>query len=257
MTLIKTANEIEILKQGGKILGRVLGLLVKQVKPGISTAELDLLAREEILKSGATPSFPGYKIASDTIPFPAALCTSIDDEVVHCIPNQNRILKSGQVIGLDLGVKFQGLYTDAAVTVPVGKVDAQAENLIATTRQALANGIAQVKPGKTIGDIANAIETTAKKAGLAVIRDLVGHGVGHAIHERPIVPNYGRAGSLEKLEQGMVLAIEPMFNLGSHLIKFLPDGWSVVTADGSLSAHFEHTIVVTSSGCEVLTTADE
>ncbi len=253
MSLIKTPSEIKILQKGGKILGKILALLASRVKPGISTLDLDLIARAEIKKAGAKAAFPGYRIGPHVPPFPAALCTSIDDEVVHGIPRAARILQEGQIIGLDLGIKYQGLYTDAAVTVPVNKVSRQAAKLIEITREALGVGIAQVKPGNSIGDIAHAIEQTAKEAGFGVIRDLVGHGVGHRIHEKPMVPNYGRAGTLEKLRVGMVLAIEPMFTAGNHQIRFLDDGWSVVTADGSISAHFEHTVAVTEDGHVVLT----
>lgn len=253
MALTKTPEEIKILGEGGKILGKILALLAKNVRPGISTLDLDTLARQEIKKAGAIAAFPGYQIAHDSPPYPAALCTSIDDEVVHCIPRESRILQEGQIIGLDLGIKYQGLYTDAARTVAVGKVSDTSRKLVEVTRQALQQGITKVKPGRTIGDVAHAIEQTAKAAGFGVIRDLVGHGVGHSIHEPPQVPNYGRPGTLGKLVPGMVIAIEPMFTTGGHQIRFLDDGWTVVTADGSLSAHFEDTVVVTPTGCRVLT----
>ncbi len=253
MALIKTPQEIKILREGGRILAGILALLAEAVRPGISTLELDSLARTAIAKAGAEAAFPGYQTHADAPPFPAALCTSINEEIVHCIPNDKRILEEGQIIGLDLGIKYRGLFTDAAITVAVGEVSEETQRLIAVTQQALRAGIKEVKPGKTVGDIAVAIEQTAKQAGFGVVRDLVGHGVGHAVHEPPNVPNYGQPGTLETLRVGMVLAIEPMFTLGTHLVKFLDDGWTVVTADGSLSAHFEHTVAVTEHGSLVLT----
>lgn len=253
MALIKTSEEIETLREGGKILAAILKLLEKRITPGVSTMDLENLALAEIKKAGAEPAFKGYQPGRDQSPFPAALCTSIDAEVVHCIPKDNRVLKEGEIISLDLGIKYKGLFTDAAITVPVGRVTAEAQKLLRTTERALAAGIAQIKPGNTIGDIAHAIEKVGKSARLGVIRDLIGHGVGHAVHESPSVPNYGKPGTLEKLEPGMVLAIEPMFTLGDFRIKFLDDGWTVITADGSLAAHFEHTVAVTETGYIVLT----
>jgi methionyl aminopeptidase len=253
MSLVKTAKEIETLREGGKILAAILSLVAKRVRPGITTRELDELAREEIKKAGATSAFEGYKIVPDGPPYPAVLCTSINDEVVHGIPSRTRVLKDGDIIGLDFGIKYQGLYTDAAITVPVGTVSSDAHKLIATTELALEKGIEQAVPGHTIGDIAAAIQKVADEAGFGIIRDLVGHGVGHAIHEMPNVPNYGRAGSMPRLKVGMVLAIEPMFTTGSYQVKFLLDRWTVATADGSLAAHFEHTIALTQNGPVILT----
>lgn len=253
MSLIKTPAEIQDLREGGKILGRILSLLAAAVKPGITTGYLESLARDQIKKAGASPAFLGYTPGPGFTKYPAALCASLNDEVVHCIPNRSRVCGEGDVLSLDLGIKFKGLYTDAALTVPVGRVSDRAQSLIAVTRSALAEGIRQVKPGNRIGDVAVAISKVAKAHGFAVIRDLVGHGVGHEIHEKPAVPNYGRPGTLEKLEPGMVLAIEPMFTAGTHLIRILDDGWGIVTADGSLAVHFEHTVAVTENGCEILT----
>lgn len=253
MALIKTDKEIEILHEGGRILWRVLQAVAGTAKKGISTWDLDKLAREEIKKTDAEPAFPGYKIGKSIPAYPAVLCTSINDEIVHGIPDKKRILKSGDIIGLDLGIKYKGLYTDAAVTVAVGEISANAKRLVSAAKLALEKGIEQVRPGNTLGDVGAAIEAVARKEKLGVIRDLVGHGVGHAIHEPPNVPNYGKPGTLEKLVPGMVIAIEPMFTLGGHEIALLDDGWTMVTADGSLAAHFEKTVAVTESGCLVVT----
>ena len=255
MSLIKTTEEMAALREGGQILASILKLLAEAVKPGITTHFLDELARKEIGRAGAEPAFLGYKISHDTIPYPAALCTSIDNEVVHCIPNQNRHLEEGQIIGLDLGVKYKGLYTDSALTVGVGKISSEASRLIETTKFALQKGIAQAVPGKKVGDVAHAIEQVGRAEKFGVITDLTGHGVGHAVHESPSVPNYGKPNTLEKLVPGMVLAIEPMFTTGTHLVRFMDDGWGVETADGSLAAHFEHTIAITDEGNIVLTKA--
>ena len=251
--MIKTEIEIETLREGGKILAAVLKLLAQRAAPGVSTWELEELAREEIKKAGAEPAFLGYSPEKSLPPYPAAICASVNEEVVHSIPEKKKMLWEGDVVSLDLGIKYHDLYTDAAVSVPVGKVSADAERLIAAAKEALAAGIEKVKAGNTIGDIAAAVGAVGKREGLGVIRDLVGHGVGHAIHEAPAVPNYGRAGTLEKLETGMVLAIEPMFTLGDWRIQFFEGSWTVKTADGSLAAHFEHTVAVTEKGCIILT----
>ena len=253
MALIKTSQELEILSEGGKILAEILSTVAAAVRPGVSTLELDTLARGEMKKAGVRPAFEGYQMGHDGPKFPAVLCSSVDHEVVHGIPRKDKILRDGEIIGLDLGIIHKHLYTDAAVTVGVGKVTTADGNLIEVTRQALAAGIEQVKPGNRIGDIAHAIEACATQAGLSVIRDLIGHGVGHALHEKPDVPNCGKPGTLEILKPGMVIAIEPMFTRGDWRVKFLDDGWTVVTADGSPAAHFEHTVAVTENGHWVLT----
>lgn len=253
MALIKTPQEIIKLQRGGKILAKVLKALARAVRPGISTMDLETIAQDLIKQSGAAPAFPGYRIGAGVPPFPAALCTSIDHEIVHGIPHKARMLEAGQIIGLDLGVVYEGLYTDAAITVAVGRINKENEQLVATTKKALAEGIKQVKPGAHIGDISSAIQKVAESRGYGVVRDLVGHGVGHAIHEKPYVPNYGKPGTLEKLQVGMVIAIEPMFTLGGHEIIFSDDGWTVTTADGSIAAHFEHTVAVTEKGHIILT----
>lgn len=253
MTLIKTPAEINIMREGGAILAAILRKLAAKVAPGVSTLELDLLAREEIKKAGVKPAFEGYRMSGDSPAYPAVLCSSVDHEVVHGIPHKDVILREGQIVGIDFGIIHRGMYTDSAVTVPVGKISPENEHLVGMTRAALYAGIEQVRPGATIGDVAHAIESLAKDAKLSVVRDLIGHGVGHALHEKPDVPNYGKAGTLDKLQTGMVIAIEPMFTRGDWRIKFLDDGWTVVTADGSMAAHFEHTVAVTDTGCEILT----
>lgn len=253
MALVKTRKEIEILAEGGRILWAILQKVGQKASPGVSTWELDKLAREEIEKAGAMPAFIGYSMGEKHPPFPAALCTSINNEIVHGIPKKDRKLKTGDIVGLDLGIKYKGLFTDAAITVPVGKVDGASQHLIDVTRQALEMGIAQVRPGNTVGDIGHAVQSLARKATFGIVRDLVGHGVGHALHERPNIPNYGRPGTLEKLKVGMVIAIEPMFTLGSERIAVEDDGWTITTADGSRAAHFEKTVAVTETGCQILT----
>lgn len=253
MSLLKTPEEIEKLQAGGQILARILSAITQKVRPGISTYDLEEFARAEIKKAGAAAAFLGYGGGQGRKPYPAALCTSINNEVVHCIPRKKRILQNGDLIGLDLGLKHEGLFTDAAITVPVGHISNDALRLVNATKEALVQGVRQVKPGNHIGDIAAAIEAVARRERLGVIRALVGHGVGHAVHEGPAVPNFGQPGTLQKLKAGMVLAIEPMFTLGDYKINFLEDGWGVVTADGSLAAHFEHTIAVTRDGHIILT----
>lgn len=253
MALIKAAEEIKILREGGQILAKVLQKVSEKVAPDISTWDLDQIARKEIKKFGAEAAFPGYRIAPDIPPYPAALCTSVNNEVVHGIPKKERLLEEGDIIGLDLGVRYKGLFTDAAITVAVGKVSSERMAFLDATKVSLEKGLEEIKPGNTLGDIAAAISSVAKAGRFGVIRDLGGHGVGHAIHEDPFVPNFGKPGSLQKLEVGMVLAIEPMFTMGDWRVKFLEDGWTVVTADGSIAAHFEDTVVVTTDGCEVLT----
>lgn len=249
---IKTPKEIETMRQGGAILAQVLQTVASAVKPGITTADLDSLARQELKRLGAAPSFLNYGAESGN-PFPAALCTSIDSGVVHGMPSSEVILQPGQIIGLDIGCWYKGLCTDMAVTVGIGQISDAAAKLIKTAQEALQRAITVIKAGATVGDIGQAIQSYVEAQGLAVVRQLVGHGVGRAVHEAPNVPNFGKKNTGLKLIPGMTLAIEPMVNAGGWEIKILPDGWSAVTSDGSLSAHFEHTIVVTEQGCEVLT----
>ncbi len=252
MNLIKTPEEIKILHAGGRILAATLKQVAAAVKPGVTTLELNALAEKLLREAGAEPSFLNYSTHGSS-PYPATLCTSVDSEVVHGIPKSSVILKTGQIIGLDLGCCYQGLFTDSAITVPVGKIDDPAVKLIQVARDSLVEAIKRVKAGATLGDIGFTIQSYIEKNGFSVVRDLVGHGVGYAVHEEPAVPNFGKAGAGMKLKSGMVIAIEPMVNIGDWQVKVLDDNWTVATMDGSLSAHFEHTVAVTDDGCEVLT----
>lgn len=253
MSLIKTKEEIEKLRKIGKVHAEILRKLAAFAKPGITTMDLENLALEEINKAGMKPAFKGYRPDKDKSAYPAALCTSINQDIVHCAPHDQRALHEGDLLSIDLGITDEGLFTDAALSVGIGELSEKAKKLVTATREALAAGIKQIKPGNRVGDIAAAVEAVGKKSGLGVVRDLVGHGVGHAIWEAPAVPNYGKPGTLEKLKPGMVIAVEPMFTLGDHRIKILDDGWSIATWDGSLAAHFEHTIAITEDGHIVLT----
>ncbi|HNZ86293.1 MAG TPA: type I methionyl aminopeptidase [bacterium] len=258
MITIKKENEIKILAEGGKILGNILKKVGESAKPGVSTKFLDELAEKLILESGGVPSFKGY---GDGNPFPNALCTSINHEIVHCIPSENKILKESDIIGLDIGMKWpkdkSGLFTDCAITVPVGKIDKKVYELLDVTRGALDEAINFIKPGIFVNDIGEMIEKYVDSRGdYGIVRDLVGHGVGYKVHEAPMIPNFKVYERSERLKPGMVLAIEPMINLGTHEIEFAKNGWDIVTRDGSISAHFEHTIVVTENGCKVLTNPD-
>ncbi|MBI2356290.1 MAG: type I methionyl aminopeptidase [Candidatus Doudnabacteria bacterium] len=246
-------GEIKLLRTSGKVLAEVLQLVAGKVKPGISAAELDKLARQEILKRGAVPSFKNYKSHPQGTAFPASLCVSINNEVVHGIPREDKIFKEGDIVGLDLGVNFENYFTDAAITVPVGRVEAKYLNLINTARNCLNNALKVVSLGNFIGDIGHAIESTAKQQGFSVVRELVGHGVGKSVHEDPEIPCFGKPKTGPQLVLGMVLAIEPMVNEGGWKVIFDKDGWTVKTADGGYSAHFEHTVIVTDKGCEIFT----
>jgi methionyl aminopeptidase len=252
MIRIKTKEEIALLAEGGKRLATTLRQVATAVRPGVTSRELDTLAFKLISEAGDKPSFLNYKPAGTDIPFPASLCVSINEEIVHGIPI-DRKLKEGDIVGLDLGLNHGGLFTDHAVTVAVGEVGPAAKKLIAATKEALMVGIKAARPGNTLGDIGAAVEAVAKRNGLGVVRDLGGHGVGRKVHEEPMVANYGKKGTGVKLKEGMVLALEPMFTLGTDDVVFFPDGYTVKTADSSLSAHFEHTIVITDKGADILT----
>jgi methionyl aminopeptidase len=249
--LIKTPEEINTINEGGKILRDILYKTAGLVKPGVSTWELNEFAEKMIYAAGGRPSFKNYGPKKNA--FPAGLCTSINDVVVHGIPSKDEILKSGDIIGLDIGMEYKGLYTDTAITVGVGDISAAAKKLLETTKKTLDAAIKQVKPGNKIGDLSFAMQSTAEAAGFSAVRDLVGHGVGYDVHEDPAVPCFGKKGSGEILKEGMVLAIEPMLCQQEFFVTVDPDGWTIRTADGGLSAHFEHTIAVTKNGARVLT----
>ena len=248
MITVKSARELDLMGRAGRIVGATLALVAQRTRAGLSTADLDVLA-EEFIRShdGATPSFKGL------YGFPATLCTSINEEVVHGIPSRKRVLRDGDVVSVDVGVCVGGYHADSAVTVPVGGITAEARDLLRATQEALAAGIAAVRAGAHVGDIGHAVQRAAEGAGYSVVRELVGHGIGSSFHEEPQVPNYGTTGRGPRLVAGMTLAIEPMINRGGRDVRTLSDKWTVVTADGSLSAHFEHTVVVTDDGFRVLT----
>lgn len=250
--IIKTKEEIKIIREGGKILAKVLEKVAKKVKPGVSTFELDEYAYELIKKGGDTPAFLNYRPEGMRRPFPASLCVSVNDEIVHGIPSKTNILKEGDIVSLDLGLNHKGCYTDHAVTVPVGKISLQNKKLLEDTKQALLVGIKASKAGNTIGDIGYAIESFVNKK-YGIVRELAGHGVGREIHEDPYVPNYGKPGKGERLVPGMIIAIEPMLCLGTHHIKVDDDEWTIRTHDGKNAAHFEHSILITERGPEVIT----
>lgn len=256
LVTIKKPEEITIIKKGGRLLGSILQQLAKMVKPGITTGDLEAKAEELIIKAGGRPSFQGYRSKNET-PFPCILCTSVNDEVVHAAPLPPRVLKNGDIVGIDIGMEYpakNGFYTDAAVTIAVGKIDSKNKKLIEVTQKALQIGIKTVKPGNKISDIGRAIENFVRPFGFGIIRDLVGHGVGYAVHEAPRIPNfYDRALPSIEIKEGMVLALEPMITLGDWKIAEGKDGFSIKTADGSWAAHFEHTIVVTKRGCKIVT----
>lgn len=246
MIELKTEGEIEIIKSNGRILARTLKLVEETIRPGMKTKDLDQLAEDFMKNQGGYPAFKGYR------GFPSSICISINEEVVHGIPGK-RVIEDGQIVSVDIGIFKDGYYADAAYTFPVGEVSAEAQRLIEVTQQALGNAFRFVREGKYISDISHAIQSLVEENGFSVVRDLVGHGIGKRMHEEPQIPNFGSPGQGVMLKKGMVLAIEPMVNAGSFEIETKGDQWTIVTRDGSLSAHFEHTIAVTENGAEVLT----
>lgn len=250
----KKPKEIEILREGGRRLADILARLSAMVAPGVSTLTLNEKAAEILKEYGDKSSFLNYQPYGAKRPYPATLCVSINDAVVHGIPNETPVhLKEGDIVSLDMGLIHRGMYLDGAVTVPVGVIDAASQKLLNITREALMVGIKACKSGATSGDVGFAIESFVKPYGYGIIEELAGHGVGYKVHEDPYMPNYGKKGEGEMLEPGMVLAIEPMLNIGSKKIKLDKDGYTYRTADGSRSAHFEHTILITEKGAEILT----
>jgi len=251
MIPIKTEKEIEIMRRAGRLLAGVMKEVVSRTEEGVSTFFLDQLAEDLILKAGAEPAFKGFKDRGRV--YPAVLCASVNNQVVHAIPEENQILKVGDIIGLDCGLKYQGYCADMAVTVPIGQISKKAGKLIKVTEKSLALAVKKIKPGAYLGDLSQAIQSCVEKRGFSVVRHLSGHGIGKELHEEPTILNYGKKGAGPILKAGMVLAVEPMVNIGDWKVKILDDGWTIVTSDGSLSAHFEHTILVTKTGSEILT----
>lgn len=245
MVILKQLDEIDKARASNRIVAEVLSVLREKVKPGVTTQELDKIAEGVTEKRGARPAFKGYR------GYPYSLCTSVNEEVVHGMPS-NRILVEGDIIGLDFGVCYQGLYGDSAITLPVGRVSEQATRLMQVTEQSLYSAIHQACDGNRLGDISAAVQETVEAAGYSVVRDFVGHGIGKNMHEDPQIPNFGKKGRGIELKRGMILAIEPMVNAGKYKVKILSDGWTVITADGSLSAHFEHSVAITDNGPEIL-----
>lgn len=249
MIILKSADEIAAMRRAGAVVAECHARLAEWVKPGVTTQQLNDMVAELIARRGGTPSFLGYR------GYPAAICTSVNEEVVHGIPGPRR-LEEGDIVGIDIGVLLDGFHGDAAYTYPVGAVDAETRRLLQVAEEALYIGIAQAKPGQRLSDISHAIQRHVEAAGFSVVRQFVGHGIGRNMHEDPQVPNFGPPGRGVRLRPGMTLAIEPMVNAGTHEVKVLEDGWTVVTADGANSAHFEHTVALTVDGAEIVTTLD-
>jgi len=245
--VIKSAREIELMRQAGHIVAQTLEALAEMVRPGVTTRDLDTLAFRTLTKLGATPSFKGYR------GFPASLCASINDEVVHGIPDKKRVLHDGDIISLDVGAYYKGFHGDSAVTVPVGTVTDRVVALLDAGKAGLAAAIAAARAGSQVGDISAAVQTTVEALGFSVVRQYTGHGVGRNLHEDPLVPNVGEPHTGALLRPGMTLALEPMINVGGWAVKEQPNGWTVVTRDGSLSAHFEHTVAITEGEADILT----
>lgn len=250
MIILKSKSQIEAMRVSGNLLARCMDEVLSHAKPGVSTQELDTIAEQFLRGAGAVPSFKNFPGDSANGPFPGSICASVNDEVVHGIPNRE-LLKDGDVLSIDVGAKLNGWHSDMARTVQIGKKTPEAQNLIAVTRESFFAGMAQAVDGNRLRDIGTAVEAVLRKAGLGIVRDLVGHGIGRQLHEEPEVPNFRFHGPNPRLRNGMVLAIEPMVTLGSGMVTF--GGWPVVTADGTLAAHYENTIAVTENGPEILT----
>ena len=249
MVVLKSPQEIEKIRQSNVIVAEILEILQQKIKPGTDTLTLDRVSEQLALERNAKPAFKGYR------GFPYSLCASVNQQVVHGFPSE-RPLKEGDILSMDFGILYEGYYGDSAVTVPVGRVSETAQRLIKTTKKSLFLGIEQAVPGKRLSDISHAIQSHVEGAGFSVVRKFVGHGIGRALHEDPQVPNYGKPGLGIRLKPGMVLAIEPMVNQGGYDVETLEDGWTTVTKDGSLSAHFEHTIAITEQGPVILSTTN-
>ena len=247
MVVLKTGRELKIMREACRISAEALKLVGRAVEPGVTTEELDRLAENYIRSQGAVPNFKGYQ------GYPATACISINDQVIHGIPSKQRKIKAGDIVSVDLGAEFSGYHGDNAATFACGDISSEAKRLIDTTRESLYEGIKAARAGGRIGDISASIQSYVEARGYSVVRDFVGHGVGTSLHEAPEVPNFGIAGRGVRLMPGMTLAIEPMINVGTHEVKVMPDGWTVLTKDGSLSAHFEHTVAITPEGPQIMT----
>jgi len=243
---LKTMEEVELMRQAGRIAAQALKAVKEAVRPGVTTDDLDQVAHRFIRGRGAIPTFVGYR------GYPKTICTSINEEVVHGIPG-SRVLKEGDIISVDVGATWKGFVGDTAETFPVGSISSESQKLVDVTRESLARAIIAAKVGARLGDVSWAVQSYVESQGFSVVRDFVGHGVGRQMHEEPAVPNFGEPGTGLRLSEGLVIAIEPMVNLGSHQVDVQPDGWTVVTSDGKRSAHFEHTVAVLSEGCRILT----
>ena len=247
MIVCRSAAELEQMREAGRLVGEVLTELSSVVAPGVSTADLDALAEKRIRQAGATPAFKGYH------GYPATICASVNDEVIHGIPSSKRVLSDGDVISIDVGAALNGYYGDSAVTLPVGRISDAAAMLLRVTEESLFKAIDAARPGNRVSDVGHAVQAHVEAFGFSVVREFVGHGIGQKMHEEPQVPNYGQPGHGPRLAEGMVLAIEPMVNAGAPAVKVLADGWTAVTRDGSVSAHFEHTVAVTAGEPWILT----
>ena len=247
MIVCRSAAELAQMREAGRLVGEVLSELAARVAPGVSTSELDELAEKRIVRAGATPAFKGYH------GYPATICASINDEVIHGIPSGRRVLQEGDIISIDVGAALDGFYGDSAITLPVGQVSEEAATLLRVTEEALFKAIDRARPGARVSDIGHAVQKHVESFGFSVVREFVGHGIGRRMHEEPQIPNYGEPGRGPRLAEGMVLAIEPMVNAGKAAVKVLADGWTAVTRDKSLSAHFEHTVAVTAGDPWILT----
>lgn len=250
MVILKRPDQIEKARASNRIVAEVLKTLREKIVPGVTTAQLDKMAQQLAEKKGAKPAFKGYR------DYPYSLCTSVNEQVVHGMPS-DRVLVEGDIVGIDFGIYLDGFYGDAAITVPVGKVNPKAQRLMRVTKESLYAAIAEMKEGGRLGDVSAAVQTTVEDAGYSVVRDFVGHGIGESLHEEPQIANFGRKGRGIELKRGMVFAIEPMVNEGTYKVKILPDGWTVVTEDGSLSAHYEHSVAITENGPDILSQWDD
>ncbi|WP_281680429.1 type I methionyl aminopeptidase [Synergistes jonesii] len=253
MITFKSDRDIAKMRRAGRVVADILNLMRDMVKPGIDTLTLDEAAENLVLREGAKPAFKGYKTSWASIPFPGTICASINEEVVHGIPSRERVLEEGDIISIDTGASLEGFFGDAACTFAVGEISEERERLLALTHESLRNGVAAVKPGATLGDIGHAVESVVIPAGYGLVRDYAGHGIGRRMHEAPQVPNFGKPGSGITVKPRMTFCVEPMVMTGAEEVKTRPDGWTVVTRDGSDAAHFEYSLLVTDDGVEILT----